>query len=101
MESTALNSSTVTVIAEFTAQEWIGDTAIEVDPEGPTTWDCTADFAALDEHYRNELIDEMTRSEGALDHRDHLVEGSTAPEWVRSWDGPFDLRVRVATAEAV
>lgn len=74
-------------VAEFIPQAWIKDSAIEVDPIGPTTWEP----AEVPEPLRGEAV----KADGArvLDIDDALREDENAPEWVRQWHGPFTIQV--------
>lgn len=81
--------------ARFSPQAWVRDYAIEVDPEGDTEWDVTAEFATLPSDYRAMLLEEIDRTDDeALDRDDALKGDPNAPEWVREWRGPFDIYVR-------
>ena len=69
-------------IAEFLPQAWIKDDAVEVDAEGPRTWE----------------IGDLTKQQIGLLHldsetRDNLRFHPNAPQWVRDWDGPFEIYV--------
>jgi hypothetical protein len=70
------------VTVRFTGQGWVNDYAIDIDPEGDTDWnvsDATADAI-----------------QPALDRGSDLdfVKGDRfAPEWVREWQGPFEINV--------
>jgi len=59
----------------FIPQAWIGDNAIEVDPEGPNTW--------LVESSKLQNIDPDQHES------DNLRYHNNAPDWVREWSGPF------------
>lgn len=72
----------MTTIAEFKPQAWIDDDAVEVDAEGDRTWE----------------IDSLTQQQiEALgldsETRDNLRFHPNAPQWVRDWDGPFEIYV--------
>ena len=43
-------------IATFTPQAWVRDNAIEVDPEGPTQWNCTEELLKLKPEAREQII---------------------------------------------
>jgi hypothetical protein len=84
-------------LARFTPEAWVRNQATEVDPEGPQEWDCTTyalahlDYlAAAATRQRESLADD----EGVLDNDDVFKGDPDAPEWVRSWVGPFTIRVR-------
>lgn len=84
-------------LAWFTPEAWVRDQAIEVDPLGPQEWDCTTlalthlDYLAAVAARRHESLDD---GEGVLDNDDMFKDDHAAPEWVRSWPGPFTIRVR-------
>lgn len=67
--------------AEFTPQAWVGDYAVEVDPEGPRDWSPSIEVRV------NDL---------GLDVYDELKSDPSAPEWVREWTGPFSIYVTMA-----
>lgn len=76
--------------ATFHPQAWVNDHAIDVDPEGETSWVVTPEFY-------NELrvslrwpdeIDETNTYES-----DYLRHDPAAPQWVRDWHGPFYVEV--------
>lgn len=68
------------VKATFHPQAWVNDYAIDVDPEGETSWDCTYDFLV-------ELPDGW-EDDDAFD-LDRLRDDPAAPAWVSEWRGPF------------
>ena len=84
-------------LARFTAEAWIRNQATEVDAAGPLEWDCTTlalahlDYLAAAAARRHESLDD---GEGVLDNDDMFKDDPGAPEWVRSWSGPFTIRVR-------
>lgn len=88
----------VRYLAEFQPQAWDGDYAVPVDPEGPTTWDCTG---FVDDHIRDYLEGLESRGNGdlddellgVLDAQDRFQDDPAAPEWIRNWSGPFSIRV--------
>ena len=82
------------MIAEFHPQAWINDHAVEIDHDGPNTWDCTEEFERMTEHYRSLLLADIERDGYALDSHDWLKDDPNAPEWVREHQGPFDILVR-------
>jgi hypothetical protein len=64
----------------FLPQEWVGDTAYPVQRERrPNQW--TVDVS---ETFMEKLTPFSYES-------DSLREESSAPEWVREWDGPFEV----------
>lgn len=69
-----------TVKLRFVPQAWVNDYAIEVDPEGPTEWEVPAGLVDFDfdrDHWR----------------RDALKNHHNAPDWVRGWQGPFEVEL--------
>jgi hypothetical protein len=90
-------------IAHFSPQAWVNDYAIEVDAEGPQEWDCTA-FVMQDPEYLAKQIgyrpsDDITDEWGVLDNDDQFKHDPAAPEWIREWRGPFDIRIREGVPE--
>lgn len=101
-----------TYIATFAPQAWINDYAVEVDAEGPQEWDCTVyatdpqpfatggttlDYLArLDSGAKasGNLDDSLDGEWGVLDNDDVFKDDPAAPEWIRNWRGPFDIRIR-------
>lgn len=76
------------VRATFQAQAWVNDYAIDVDPEGPTSWQ-------VSERYLQEL--RAGGGERVLEDNtyesDELRHDPAAPEWIRNWHGPFYIEV--------
>lgn len=58
----------------FVPQVWINDHAVEVAPEGQTTW--TVD---------------LTRPPSHPYERDNLRFAASAPSWCKDWSGPFEV----------
>lgn len=83
------NVSTYT--ATFRAEAWQNDATVQVDPQGPTTWDCT--------RFLNEPAHATLRASADLsaipviDRGDLLQHDPAAPDWVRQWAGPFTITV--------
>ena len=76
--------------ATFRPQAWVNGYSEAVDPEGPVSWDCTEYLTA---NFSPERIEEMVvETFGTFDH-DDLTQDPNAPEWVRNWDGPFEVRL--------
>jgi hypothetical protein len=71
----------------FYPQAWIGDHAVEVDGEGDSSWDVTAELAGLT---AEERLRAASSDEAVLDHLRHLP---TCPRWIREWPGPFRLEL--------
>lgn len=81
--------------AHFTPEAWVRDQAIEVDSEGPQTWDCTR-FATENIAYLVSLPagDDLADAFGVIDNDDVFKADPDAPEWVREWRGPFTIRIQ-------
>jgi hypothetical protein len=75
-------SATVTV--HFVPQAWVRHHAIEVDPEGATTFEVPMTDAK--DGVGNWLPDRDDAS-------DLLRQHENAPEWIRNWSGPFDIEI--------
>jgi len=73
------------IIATFRPQTWQRDYAIDVDPEGPLTWDVTDEVLALSVDERCALRD---------NRYDELRCSKNAPAWVSEWSGPFYIEVQ-------
>ena len=80
-------------IATFTPQAWVRDNAITVDAEGPTEWDCTDEVNNMQDEPRARLI------ETGHDLDDWVKGDRAAPEWVKHWQGPFEIHVREESDE--
>lgn len=80
------------IIAEFVPQAWINDCAVQVDPEGPTTFDVTDEVVAMGESVAITLRDDQHET-------DTLRFAAAAPDWIREWHGPFYIRIQDAIAE--
>jgi hypothetical protein len=77
-------------IATFIPQmvnSWLGGDIYPADPKGETEWDVTEYVRA---NYSPGDIEEMVNS-GRDEMTDSLREDPNAPEWVREWDGPFEV----------
>lgn len=83
--------------AEFHPQAWVNDNAIPVDPEGPTTWDCTRFIGEIGATHPGWLVRTLLNGddECGKDYDDILRTDPAAPEWVREWRGPFDTYLYV------
>lgn len=73
----------MSIIATFTPQAWVRDTAMEVDPEGDITWIVDPD----------EMEPGMEVSDSH--ESDQLRSSRHAPAWVRDWSGPFYITVEI------
>lgn len=74
------------VMARFHPQAWIRDDAVEVDPEGPITWDVTEEIRAMPRAKALALRD-------SSDETDKLRDSRKAPKWIKNWGGPFYVSV--------
>lgn len=82
-KSTTNGTATAISTATFRPQKWVDDDAHPVDALGDDTWVLSpTDVAGLDS--------------GHLD-TDDLVYSRTSdvPDWVRDWDGPFEIDISV------
>jgi hypothetical protein len=71
--------SDVTITAEFVPQAWVKDYAIDVDDEGETEWTVDAD-----------------EIQAQAQDNDYLRSSRNAPDWVRNWEGPFEIYLTYA-----
>jgi len=74
------------IIATFHPQAWINDYAVDVDPQGECSFDVTDFVVALSESVAPPIRDYD-------DSSDDLASVPGAPEWVRTWTGPFYVTV--------
>ena len=70
------------VTIHFTPQAWVSDNAVEVNPEGPLSFQIPVSDAQ-DEH--GEWLPNRSFES------DRLREHPLAPEWIRDWHGPFEI----------
>lgn len=80
-----------TFFPQMTAQ-WLGDDCYPADPQGDTEWDTTEFF--LSEAYTDRERADILNDETGSELTDSIREDPKAPEWVREWTGPFEVRVR-------
>jgi hypothetical protein len=80
-----------TCLAIFVPQAWQGDYAIEVDP-GFTPFDVTDQIEAMGHPKALELKDNSNAS-------DNLAHGKNAPDWIKTWGGPFYVLIEDALEE--
>ena len=81
-------------IATFIPQQtlsWLGGDCYPADPKGDTEWDCTQYLKAT---YTQEEIDSILSSPYGDELTDSVRDDPNAPEWVREWDGPYEVRVK-------
>lgn len=78
---------------DFLAQIWDGDHAIAVEHDDDPSWKMTIDEALkLTRKSKFEDIEE-----GSLD-TDALRQSIHAPDWVKDWDGPFEVEMELQEA---
>lgn len=80
-------------IATFIPQmtiSWFGSDAYPADPKGDTMWDCT-DF--LKSAYTAAEVEEIVAEEVGSELTDSVRTDPAAPEWIREWDGPYEVLV--------
>jgi hypothetical protein len=87
--SASANADLPRIEATIAPQAWVDNHAVDVDPEGPTSWDVTAEVVALGREAALALRDNR-------DETDNLVRSVNAPDWVRHWRGPFTVIVEDA-----
>jgi hypothetical protein len=74
------------VIARFIPQAWQNDYAIEVDAQGPDTWDVTHQIVSISKKSALAIVDDDYAS-------DNFHLSTAAPKWVRDWQGPFRVEL--------
>lgn len=79
--------------ATFRPQAWVRDNAIEVDPEGETSWDCSAFIAEIVAEPGTGGAEWLLRTLEHGDRDDILRTDPNAPAWVAGWRGPFDTEL--------
>ena len=87
--------------AHFTPEVWVDDYAVEIDADGPQTWDCT-DYARDRVTYLASLVARETDrlaadadkgGQGVVDRDDVFLNDPAAPQWIREHRGPFTIRL--------
>jgi hypothetical protein len=86
-----MNQSKRKIIALFQPQAWQNNNAIDVDPEGETTFDVTDEILAMGKETALKLKDNR-------DESDALISAKNAPHWIREWSGPFYIVVENSIA---
>ena len=81
-----------TVTATFHPEAWKNDWAIEVDPQGETTFDVTFEVLVMGREAARLVEDNR-------DESDELRDAIHAPDWIRKWAGPFRVEVADEIAE--
>ncbi|MCR5942623.1 hypothetical protein FG152_17590 [Ochrobactrum sp. XJ1] len=74
------------VTLTFVPQIWHGDQAIEVDVSEPTEW--TVSLSLLLERFPTDAD-----WDAKAEIRDDLRDEGDAPQWIRDWLGPFEVRL--------
>ncbi len=82
----AVSSEGRSITLNFLPQAWWNDHAIEVDPSGPTDW--TIPLSVILQRFPSE-VDWHAKAED----RDDLRHEGDAPQWIRDWSGPFEVRL--------
>lgn len=80
------------VIAKFHPQAWQNDYAIQVDPQGDTEFDVTAEIVAIGREKSLKIEDSNYES-------DDLRYAAAAPQWIKDWSGPFSIEVSESIKE--
>ena len=88
-------SRTQTFTARFFPEAWVNDYAVEVDPEGETSWDATEAVRDDFDYFADLFGRDIFGGESVVDNDDVLAADPNAPEWVREWRGPFTINVGV------
>lgn len=86
-------------IATFYPQQsirWLGGDCYPADPQGDTDWDCT-DY--LNANYPLSEIELIINDGIGSELTDSVRDDPAAPEWIREWDGPFEVRVEEVDPE--
>lgn len=68
----------------FIPQVWARDEALEVDPEGDSTWEPTDLLGDL-AYYKD--------FEDAFRYERWFEDDPACPDWIKDWSGPFFIRV--------
>lgn len=79
--------------ATFTAQAWVGDHAVDVDPQGETSWFVSREYEPAAARIIAAAPLEDVVGNGVLDRDDVLATDPASPSWTRSWNGPFSIHV--------
>jgi ABC-type metal ion transport system substrate-binding protein len=82
----------VRVCATFVPEAWQNNNAVEVDPEGETEIDITAEVLAMGKEKALQLKDK------SLDV-DAFQHAAMVPKWIKNWHGPFSIHVEDSIAE--
>lgn len=82
-------------VATFTPQAWINDYAVEIDAEGESSWEVSAEYLrGLVDYYaashggdRRETLRQIV--EVSTNESDELRSDPAAPSWIADHSGPF------------
>ncbi|MEE9481799.1 hypothetical protein [Methylobacterium ajmalii] len=74
-------------MAYFVPQAWINDYAVDADPEGETDFDVAPELKAMGR-------EDAMNLDSLHDVRDELRNAAAAPDWVKEWSGPYEVRLR-------
>lgn len=78
--------ATLSYTAIFTPQAWVNDQAIEVDPEGETTFDITPEVEKL-------KAKGLPVPQADTNDSDDFQFAAAAPQWIKDWRGPFYITI--------
>lgn len=81
----------MTAIATFVPQAWSNNYAVEVDPEGETSFDITPEVESMGKENALAIKDNTNAS-------DMFQYAAHAPAWVKQWSGPFYIRLSDSVA---
>lgn len=79
--------------AHFQPEAWLNHQAIQVDPEGPISWDVTSFLLGGIDVCLMDIWEEIRLSGRWIDIDDDLKHDPNAPAWIREWSGPFTISV--------
>ena len=71
----------------FWPQAWVNDYAIDVDPQGETSWEASPEHVEVMRRLGDAAWEASTYESDEWRH------DPAAPDWVRDWTGPFWIDV--------
>lgn len=74
--------SDIDLWVEFRPRAWVNGNLVKVDPHGETIWKFDPD-----DHARSPGFE--------FNYQVHITGSANAPQWVRHWTGPFDIKIWV------
>jgi len=77
-------ASACILTAHIRPEAWVRDNAVEVDPEGDTTWR----LIPADLDLRSADLD-------------FLISSANTPQWVRDWGGPFTIDLEIVFPDSL